>query len=192
MNDDTPLFLLACCHHYAATRDEAFLKEIHPHAKRAAEYILSQRDDKGLVIAKADGYEVRGIASWRNVIPNYQINGAVTEINSECYAGLKEMSCLSRASGQEEDADRFDRAAEDLRAAINQHLLNKENGLYYLNIDSEGKVHTDITADEVFPVLFGVAPPDVSYRIYQPTPSDRLHDQRGPAHAFSEQPRLRA
>lgn len=88
MNDDTPLFVLACAHHYAATQDGDFLNRIYQSAKRAAEYILSQRDDRGLIVARADGHEVWGIASWRNVIPNYQINGAVTEINSECYAAL--------------------------------------------------------------------------------------------------------
>ena len=76
MNDDTPLFVIACSHHYYSTKDSQFLDEIYPTVKRASDYILSQKDDKGLIIAIADGEEVWGIASWRNVIPNYQINGA--------------------------------------------------------------------------------------------------------------------
>lgn len=165
MNDDTPLFILACCHHYSCTSDGDFLNKTYPQTKKAAEYILSRIDERGLVISDATGSEVRGIASWRNVIPGYQINGAVTEINSECYAALKSIAGMCEASGDVEDAIKFNKAADDLRESINTHLLNSENGLYYLNIDSAGVAHTDVTADEIFPVLFGVAPQDVANRI---------------------------
>lgn len=165
MNDDTPLFILAACHHYVTTHDDAFLKDIYESVKKAADYIMSQRNDMGLVISIADGYEVYGIASWRNVIPDYQINGAVTEINSECFAALQHMGSLARVSGNEEDAAKYNQAANDLQTAINYALLNQDNGLYYLNIDTEGRAHTDVTADEIFPVLFGVAPEAVEYRI---------------------------
>lgn len=165
MNDDTPLFVLACCHHYSCTRDQDFLREIYPSAKKALDYILSQRDDRGLVISQASGYEVKGIASWRNVIPNYQINGAVTEINSECFAALECAAKLANFAGEPEDSERFGRAAKDLRTAINYALLNPNNGLYYLNIDQQGQVHTDVTSDEIFPVLFGVAEQNSALRI---------------------------
>jgi hypothetical protein len=34
-----------------------------------------------------------------------------------------------------------------------------------LNIDVNGKAHADVTGDEVFPVMLGIAPPAVAYRI---------------------------
>ncbi len=33
----------------------------------------------------------------------------------------------------------------------------RDNGLYYLNIDVDGRARSDVTADLVFPVIFGVA-----------------------------------
>jgi hypothetical protein len=165
LNDDTPLFVLACYHHHAAMRKDDFLHRVYPSVKRAADYILDQRDDNGLVQSRCSGYEVYGIASWRNVIPDYQCNGAVTEINSECYAALVAASELSKAVGKDAEATRFADAAKDLRDSINRRLLNSENGLYVLNISTDGAVHTDVTADEVFPVLFDVAPPAVAGRI---------------------------
>ena len=165
LNDDTPLFVLACCHHYTTTHSERFIRAMYDDITRAADYILSQRDDTGVVISTADGYDVYGIASWRNVIPGYQMNGAVTEINSECCGALAKLAELARMIGKDEDADNYHRAAEDLKIAINYRLLNQDNGLYYLNIDSSGVAHTDVTADEVFPVLFDVAPDDVAHRI---------------------------
>ena len=165
VNDDTPLFILACCHHYATTNNEQFLDTVYPNVRKAAEYLLGRRDEGGLVISKADGYEVYGIASWRNVIPGYQINGAVTEINAECYAALKRAAGMAEAAGHAEDAERFDIEAEKLKSAINRTLLNPQNGVYFLNIDSSGQAQTDVTADQIFPVLFGVAPPEVERRI---------------------------
>ncbi len=165
MNDDTPLYILACCHYDTASRDRDFLERIYPSLKAAADYIMSQIDEAGLVVSEAQGYEVHGIASWRNVIPGYRIDGAVTEINAECCAALEHLAWIATDMHEEHDADRYQRAADELKAAINRRLLNPENNLYYLNIDSSGVAHTDITSDEVFPVLFDVAPPDVARTI---------------------------
>ncbi len=54
---------------------------------------------------------------------------------------------------------------EALTSAINTHLLNPDTGLYYLTIDLDGNHRTDVTSDELFPVIFRVAPDDVAYRI---------------------------
>jgi hypothetical protein len=45
------------------------------------------------------------------------------------------------------------------------HLLNPENGLYYRNVDVDGNTHTDVTGDEIFPVLFRACTEDVAFRI---------------------------
>jgi glycogen debranching enzyme len=173
INDDTPLFILACGHHHLTTNDDRFLAAMWPRIARAADYILSQRDERGLVVCTAKGEEVHGIAGWRNVIPHLTISGAVTEVNSECYSALAVASGLARAMAQKQkdkatlsaDAERYLSSANALRDAINEHLLNPRNGMYLLNIDLDGQPHADVTGDEVFPVMFGVAPEAVSYRI---------------------------
>ena len=165
INDDTPLFILGVSHHFQATGDRGFLGKLYPAAERAARYLLSQRDERGLVSCSAEGVEVWGICSWRNVIPEYRITGAVTEINSECYGALRAVAAMAGAVGKEREAAEFAREAKALRAAINEHLLNRETGLYLLNIDKRGHSRTDVTADEIFPVVFGVADDATSYRI---------------------------
>jgi glycogen debranching enzyme len=173
INDDTPLFILACGHHHYVANDERFLREVWPAVARAADYILTQRDERGLVVCTARGENVYGIAGWRNVVPHLTINGAVTEINSECYAALAmtgrmagAMAKLHKGKGDfEVEAERYSKAANALRDAVNEHLLNPRNGMYLLNIDLDGHEHADVTGDEVFPVMFAVAPPAVAYRI---------------------------
>ncbi len=174
INDDTPLYILACAHHYRTSGDNEFLERIWPVIAKAADYILAQRDARGLVICTATGEEVRGIAGWRNIIPHFTITGAVTEINSECFAALLTMAQLARAlvSVDQSRRDEYEAfaahcstCARELRDAINKHLLNPKNGMYVLNIDQSGQSHADVTGDEVFPVMFDVAPAPVAYRI---------------------------
>ncbi|MBV9737197.1 MAG: hypothetical protein JO177_03410 [Candidatus Eremiobacteraeota bacterium] len=168
INDDTPLFILAAHHHFQATGDKAWLQEAYPAVARAARYILSQRDKRGLIFCNATdprGY-VWAIASWRNIIPLYTINGAVTEINAECAAALRAAAELAAQTDDHgADGPEFSAGYQSLRDAINSHLINPENGLFYLNIDAEGNVHTDVTGDEVFPVIFRVCDDETAFRI---------------------------
>src|SRR5579871_163384 len=178
INDDTPLFILAANHHYRETRDDEHLRALYPAVRKAARYILSQRDTEltevpaerkyGLVVCTARGTSVHGICGWRNIIDGYTLNGAVTEVNAECAAALRAAAHLGEEVGTaqgQQDAKEFFAAAEALTNAINTHLLNPETGLYYLTIDLDGNRRTDVTSDELFPVIFRVAPDEVSYRI---------------------------
>lgn len=158
VNDDTPLAVIALMHHVAATGNEAFLRQCYPCAVRAMEYMLSQRNAQGLVWCTATGKADWGIVGWRNVIKNYRISGASTEINSECYGALVCLAAMARFLGDPKESA-FQAEAGALRDAINTHLVNPENDLYLLNIDVDGSKRTDVTADLIFPVLFGVAPP---------------------------------
>jgi hypothetical protein len=157
INDNTPLVIMSLWHHYQTTGDMEFLRKIYPAAARAAHYILSQRNDQGLVWCTASGTADWGIAGWRNVIPNYRLSGATTEVNSECYGALETVSHMARVLEKHADSAYFAGEAEALKKAINTHLYNPANGLYYLNIDLNGTPRTDVTSDLVFPVMFGVA-----------------------------------
>ncbi len=178
INDNTALFIWAAWHHYLSTKDEDFLQRMYPAVWKAGQCILRARDTEldeipserkhGLVTCTVRGVEVYGIASWRNIIPNYTLNGAVTEINAECAYALRCAAKMASARGtpeSQQDAREFREADEALTAAINTHLINPETGLYYLNIDLDGNIHTDMTADEIYPVMFEVAPDEVAYRI---------------------------
>lgn len=165
INDNTPLIIMALWHHYDATGDKDFLREIYPAAAKAARYMLSQRNDEGLVWCTATGTSDWGIVGWRNVIPNYRLSGATTEVNSESYSALLTVSRMARVLGEHDDSAEFAAAADDLKRAINEHLYNHENGLYYLNIDINGNARSDITSDLVFPVMFGVADQRAATRI---------------------------
>lgn len=165
VNDDTPLLIWSLWHHYQVTGDTAFLERVYPAVCKAARYLARQRNEQGLIWCTSRETGTRGIAGWRNVIQNYRISGASTEINSEAYAAFRCAAHMARAMGKSADHDEFEATARDLRSCVNRHLFNPGNGLYYLNIDVDGAPVSDITGDLVFPVLFGVAEPETAARI---------------------------
>jgi hypothetical protein len=167
INDDTPLYILAVNHHFRATGDRKWFAKVYSSVARAARYIISQIDERGLVFCSSNdprGY-VWGIAGWRNIIPHYSINGAVTEINAECVAALRAASHLAESAGSEQDKIDFSEASGRIREAMDTHLINPNNGMYYLNIDVEGNVRTDVTGDEVFPVIMRACSDETAFRI---------------------------
>ena len=165
INDNTPLMILAVAHHAMCSGDRDFLRRAYPHAKRAAEHILRSRDRRGLVWCTSKETGSRGIAGWRNIIPHYRISGAPTELNSECYGALRAIANMARAVNVERDAKRFEIEAAALRAAINMHLYNPDNGLYLLTLDVDGTRRTEQSIDMIFPVIYGVAERDVAEHI---------------------------
>jgi glycogen debranching enzyme len=167
VNDNTPLFVLAVWHHALATGDSGVLEEFYEAARCAVEQLLANRDERGLIWCNADGTGAHGIVGWRNVIKHYRISGATTELNSETFAALEKIAELAKMLGRDGDARRYEREAKALREAIEKHLRNPENGLYYLNIDVDGRPRTEVTSDLVFPVIFGVADEETSVRIIE-------------------------
>jgi hypothetical protein len=168
INDDTPLYILAVNHHFRASGDLAWLRETYPTVARAARYIISQIDSRGLVFCTADDPrgDVWAIAGWRNIIAGYSINGAVTELNAECVAALRAASHLAdNLGGLEQDQKDFADASSRLKDAMDRHLINPDNGLYYLNIDVAGNARTDVTGDEIFPVIMRACSDDTAFRI---------------------------
>ncbi len=163
LNDDTPLWLIATHHHYAVTRGRPWLEATYPAVIAAAEHILAQLRD-GLVMCDQEGTNVQGIASWRNIIPGYELNGAVTEINAECAAALRHAAQLAAVMCDPANQQRWGRAAQDLVAAINGRLVDPATGLYALARGLDGVLRTELTADQLFPLIFDVATPDLAAR----------------------------
>ncbi|OLE83179.1 MAG: hypothetical protein AUG07_08680 [Acidobacteria bacterium 13_1_20CM_2_60_10] len=186
INDNTPLLMMAAHHYYSLTGDQGFLRAVYPSLLNSADYILSQRrvgknNRYGLVWCTSTDTFVRGLCGWRNAISNYNLSGAVTEVNSECYQALFEMAHLARQMGDEPNRARFEAAAQDLRQAIEKHLRASEpsNHFYYLNINPAGEPVAEMTADLLFPVLYGVSDHATGRAIMQELFSDRFWASTG-------------
>jgi len=96
INDDTPLHIIAMLHHYNATLDEEWVRRHLPLVIKITDYMLTQCDAQGLIFSRAKGVDMYGISSWRNIIPYYTLDGAVTEINSKGSSRSKPRRCSAR------------------------------------------------------------------------------------------------
>ena len=164
INDDTPLLVWALAHHGWTTGDTGFLRRVYPIMRDACDWILRQRVD-GLVTCTAQGANVWGICSWRNIIDRYTLSGAVTEINAECYLALNQSAAVAGKLGFSDDHRCYSVEARALRSSINKRLRSNRSGFYLLNIDKDGVGHHDVTADLIFPVMTGVASDDIAQGI---------------------------
>jgi len=165
VNDDTPLFIISVWHHLATTGNEEFIRSLYPLARDAAAYLLSQRlGEQGLIYCTSDEANLWGIAGWRNIIPGYQQNGAVTEINAEAYAAFSLLSQMAGMLGDVVEQRKWAAEAEQLRERINRWLISPRTGLYLVNIDTSGQAHEQLTGDMVFPLMFGVADEEMTRR----------------------------
>ena len=176
INDNTPLLMIAAHHYYSLSGDRGFLDGVYSTLLRSADYILSQRNAEGLIWCRSREYFVRGLCGWRNCTQNYQLSGAVTEINAECYRALAAAAELAAAVGDKPNAARLRSAAKELHAAINRHLRSAtpHNPFYLMNINPDGRRVDDLTGDLLFPALFGVASRATSRAILDELFSDRF------------------
>jgi hypothetical protein len=161
INDDTPLHIIAILHHYNATLDDDWLRGVFPLVVKIVDYMLTQRDANGLIFCKAGGVDMFGITSWRNIIPYYTLDGAVTEINAEAYFALEAAARMAAVVEDGAAWERYSGEASALRAAMLAKLFNTDTSAFVLNYDKDANYQDNFTADEVFPVLFEVAEPSV-------------------------------
>lgn len=181
VNDNTPLFLIVAHQYFSLTGDKDFLHKVYPQLINIANFLIKQRDvgennQYHLVWCTTTEKFIRGLCGWRNCIADYNLAGAVTEVNSECYYALKMTAELAQEVGDSLNHNRLLAEADDLLQAIQQHLRSSDprNPFYYLNIDPEGQSVADMTADLVFPVLYGVADEPTSQAILEELFSDRF------------------
>ncbi len=147
MADNNPLYCWALNHHWQMHQDAAAREHFRESAVKAAKYMLTQMAEEGLIRTYPAGTAVQGITSWRNIIEGYVLAGEVTEINSEAAFALMQIADYA--------ADESLREAGVSLAEQVRTKLWKDDG--FLLTRFEGKDNGQITGDQIFPVVFGVA-----------------------------------
>lgn len=153
--DNTPLYVIASEHVARTTRDQSFARALYPTVTRCLQNLerhLASHPNH-LIATSAEGTANWGICSWRNVIPGYVLDGAVTEINVECLQAFRSGSKLAGWLGDDPMEEHWNTRADELSHAISHHLKTGP-GRFVRNIDSQGHVHSGLTGDIVFPMLW--------------------------------------
>ncbi len=135
--DETALVVWALWHHFVRYRDLEFIKPLYrPVIKRAAEFMSRYRDpETGLPGPSYDLWEERyGVSSFAV--------GAV-------FGGLTAASLFCRVFGETDKAERYARAAAEVREGATRFLWQEDAKCFAREItrDAPGKFHVDLSLD---------------------------------------------
>ena len=147
--DETALVIYALREHYLLTGDKELLDTLYvPLVQKAADFMFQYRDKKtGLPDASYDLWEER--------------RGIPTFTSSAVYGALTAAAELSRAAGKTENEQRYRRAAQEIQAAIIEHLWNEKEGIFIKMLRADGSADATPDASAAYGVFsFGVLPPE--------------------------------
>ncbi|WP_421918911.1 MGH1-like glycoside hydrolase domain-containing protein [Marinifilum sp.] len=82
------------------------------------------------------------------------------DVSAFQYGELLAQSVIAKKLGKQEDAAKFKKAAETLKANINKHLWNAEDKVYY-NVDIDSKKHYKrVSYSSFIPLMYKIATPE--------------------------------
>jgi len=109
--DETGWALWSLASYYEATQDRAYLAEVYPAVKRAADFLVKFKDAKTGLPKKAHEDD--------NPFPRQSTHGAVP-----CYVGLKQAAQAAEAMGDRESKARWEERAQELNQAILENFYD--------------------------------------------------------------------
>ncbi len=143
--------------YYEQTHDADAVREIWPAITTQLKWFLDRRTERGLVRA-------REWVVWGNPMGYQTCEGA--GLNAFIYKSFVDAAYLAKIIGQQDDSDRFNKAATDLAAAFNKVLWDEQDQTYYSGYfapedlahptdhDPRRKLKLKVTDQLVEPTLF--------------------------------------
>ena len=172
--DETALVVWAMWRHFQRYRDIDAMKPLYGRLiRKAADFMVRYRErHTGLPAPSYDLWEER--------------RGILTFTCAAVYGGLVAAAEFAHAFGDIEPAERYARAAREIRAGIDRHLWRPELGRFarMINVDDDGAVTVDPTIDAS---LYGA----FAFGAYAPDDRARGGDDEGGARAAVVQDRGR-
>ena len=124
--DETGWALWSLGFYFEASQDRAYLEEVYPAVKRAADFLVEFRDPKTGLQKKAFEDD--------NFFPKQSTHAAVP-----CYLGLKYAAKLAEARGEPEAKARWEKRAQELKQAILENFWDPQCHQFVGRIEDKGK-----------------------------------------------------
>ncbi|WP_448526324.1 amylo-alpha-1,6-glucosidase [Parathermosynechococcus lividus] len=154
--DATPLWLMLYADYYAWTGDRAFLEQYWPHAEAAMAWIDHNCAASGGYLTyerkSAGGLHNQGWKDSGDCIVNAKgdlATGAIAlvEVQGYVYAARMRLSQLAYALHKPDLGDRWQRAAQTLKAQFQRDFWLPEQGYFALALDGDGHPVDSITSN---------------------------------------------
>ncbi len=168
--DFTQAYLVWVWEYYLQTGDKIFLRENYAKLKSIAEYVHRHRNTTTRLIHQlrgGGGEYLHGIVDWPpSMRYGYDMQtDARTVINCYAYADYEIISNIAAELGNADDCEIYAARANDLKNAINHHLLRDVyvDGLYE---NGSASAHASQHAN-MFPLALGIVPPEKRAQVLQ-------------------------
>ncbi|HID07453.1 MAG TPA: hypothetical protein EYP10_09940, partial [Armatimonadetes bacterium] len=125
------LWIRSIREHWQFTGDGKFLRKIYPALQTTCENLIQYRNKKGLL-----EIEAWNMLDWAPM--DTPSKGVVTHQNMLMVRALREAAEIARTLQHTEDAERWERIADELKHAINEHLWSDERGAFVDCIRADG------------------------------------------------------
>ncbi|HEY4563883.1 MAG TPA: amylo-alpha-1,6-glucosidase [Thermoanaerobaculia bacterium] len=173
--DATPLFVMLAGAYWRRTGDRAFVESIWPNVERALDWIDHHGDLDGDGFVEYSRRSSNGLTSqgWKDSFDSiFHRDGrlvegpvALCEVQGYVYAARKSAATLARLFGQDADAQRLERQAEDLREKFEKNFWCEEISTYALALDGE-KRRCEVRASNAgHALLTGIASRPRAWRV---------------------------
>jgi glycogen debranching enzyme len=177
--DATPLFVVLLGLYVERTGDEATLRELWPAAERALRWIDTAGDLDGDGFLEYPGTGSLGLQhglrnqGWKDSFDAiFHANGeiaqgpiALCEVQGYAYLAKRLAARCAARLGRKDDAERLDRAANQLAERFNDAFWCEDIGLYAVALDGKKNACRVRSSNAGHILWTGIAPPDRARRI---------------------------
>jgi hypothetical protein len=139
---ETALFLIQACGHLQLKADKKLSKKWYPALRKAGE-ALRGAAPKGLITTGPSSPD-----GWRRRLGSGYPTGELSETNIIASRSLSDLATLAYTIGKGTDSAGFKEASLKMIDAVNSTLKDAESGHLALNLDSKGRLHKEVTADQ--------------------------------------------
>lgn len=145
--DETALFVYGAHRHYVHTQDLETIRMLYPAIERAADFLLHYRD-------KATGLPGPSYDLWE------EKRGISTYTSAAVYGALMSAAALFDILGKQ-NASRYQKAADEIKAAILKHLWDEKTGTFIKMLRPDGGADNTLDSSSAYGIeSFGVLPPE--------------------------------
>ncbi|HEY4594033.1 MAG TPA: glycogen debranching N-terminal domain-containing protein, partial [Thermoanaerobaculia bacterium] len=173
--DATPLFVMLAGAYWRRTGDRAFVESIWPNVERALDWIDHYGDLDGDGFVEYSRRSSNGLTSqgWKDSFDSiFHRDGrlvegpvALCEVQGYVYAARRAAAALARLFGQDDQAQKLERQAEELREKFEKHFWCEEISTYALALDGE-KRRCEVRASNAgHALLTGIASRPRAWRV---------------------------
>jgi len=168
--DSTPLFIFLAGEYFARTGDHDLIQKIWPNIERALGWLDEYGDIDNDGFVEYCGETDKGLANqgWKDSADSiFHRDGtlaqgpvALCEVQAYVYAARQSAAQLARVLGRENQADKLDKQAQQLKGRFNEAFWNDDIGTYVLALDGSNRQCVVRSSNAGHTLLTGIASPD--------------------------------